>query len=649
MPLVLFHLNDKGFKLMAADNDRVIFSGEGLKLSIGRQCLLDDTALSVHEGERVGLVGRNGSGKSTLLRILAGTEQPGDGSLAFARELRVAFLPQEFSIDEKISVYDNIKAGLVYFEELLARYESLPAHSVGHEEMEAVINRYNAWNLDHKVRTVMERLNLPDGERICTSLSGGEKRRVALARAVVGEPDLLLLDEPTNHLDTDTVIWIENFLAAYRGTCVFVTHDRYFLDRVATRIIELSNGKLYSYEGSYGDFIEAKAEREYAEDEQESKRQAFLRSEVEWVRRSPKARLKRNMGRIKRYDEIASSSAPVKEKDIDLLIPAASRLGNKTVILKDVTLAYGDSEPLFSHFNYEFEQGMRVGIVGRNGTGKTSLLKLITGEIQPTSGEVEIAETVEFNYVDQGRMSLNPLNTVFDEIGEGNQTTFVGSDKVSVWTYLRRFLFSDERINTRIDRLSGGERARLMLAKILKQGGNFLILDEPTNDLDLATLRLLEEALVSYTGCLLVVSHDRYFLNRVCSHIIALEDGGGISANVGDYDYYLSRRTASATQKKETERNVTAKSSEPAVAANKPRKLKFSEKLELETIEEKILEAEAEVSRIEKLFASPDFFEKHGSRSAGLHDELNSAKTSLEKLYARWEELEKIKNAAGIS
>ncbi|MEI8247374.1 MAG: ABC-F family ATP-binding cassette domain-containing protein [Lentisphaerota bacterium] len=630
---------------MAADNDRVIFSGEGLKLSIGRQCLLDDTALSVHEGERVGLVGRNGCGKSTLLRILAGTEQPGDGSLAFARDLRVAFLPQEFSIDEKISVYDNIKAGLVYFEELLARYESLPAHSVGHEEMEAIINRYNAWNLDHKVRTVMERLNLPDGKRICTSLSGGEKRRVALGRAVVGEPDLLLLDEPTNHLDTDTVIWIENFLAAYRGTCVFVTHDRYFLDRVATRIIELSNGKLYSYEGSYGDFIEAKAEREYAEDEQESKRQAFLRSEVEWVRRSPKARLKRNMGRVKRYDEIASASGPAKEKDIDLLIPTASRLGNKTVILKDVTLAYGDSASLFSNFSYEFEQGMRVGIVGRNGTGKTSLLKLITGEIQPTSGEVEIAETVEFNYVDQGRMSLNPMNTVFEEIGEGNQTTFVGSDKVSVWTYLRRFLFSDERINTRIDRLSGGERARLMLAKILKQGGNFLILDEPTNDLDLATLRLLEEALVSYAGCLLVVSHDRYFLNRVCSHIIALEDGGGISSNVGDYDYYLSRRTASAAQKKDTEKSANSKSG-MAVAANKSRKLKFSEKLELETIEEKILEAEEAVSRIENLFASPDFFEKHGSRSAELHNELNSAKTSLEKLYARWEELEKIKNAA---
>jgi ATP-binding cassette subfamily F protein uup len=630
---------------MAADNVRVIFSGERLKLSIGRQLLLDDAALSVHDGERVGLVGRNGSGKSTLLRILAGTEQPGEGSLAFARDLRVAFLPQEFSIDEGITVYDNIKAGLGYFEELIARYENLPPHSAGHEKLEAVISRYNAWNLDHKVRMVMEKLNLPDGERISASLSGGEKRRAALGRAVVGEPDLLLLDEPTNHLDTDTVIWIENFLAAYCGTCVFVTHDRYFLDRVATRIIELNNGKLYSYEGSYGDFIEAKAAREYAEDEQESKRQAFLRSEVEWVRRSPKARLKRNMGRVKRYDEIASSSAPVKERDIDLLIPAAGRLGNKTVILKGVTLAYGNSPPLFSNFSYEFEQGMRVGIVGRNGAGKTSLLKLISGEIQPASGKVEIADTVEFNYIDQGRMSLNPQNTVFEEIGEGNQTTFVGGDKVSVWTYLRRFLFSDERINTRIDRLSGGERARLMLAKILKQGGNFLILDEPTNDLDLATLRLLEEALVSYAGCLVVVSHDRYFLNRVCSHIIALEDGGGAISNVGDYDYYLSRRSVYAAQKKDTEKSATSKS-ETAVAANKPRKLKFSEKLELETIEDKILEAEEEVSRVENLFASPDFFEKHGSSSAELHGKLNSAKTLLEKLYARWEELEKIKQSA---
>ena len=629
---------------MAVDNVKVIFSGEKLSLSIGSQCLLNDTALSVHEGERVGLVGRNGSGKSTLLRMLAGTEQPGEGSLAFMRDLRVAFLPQEFSIDEGISVYDNIKAGLKYFEDLLVRYENLPPHSTEHEKIEAFIKRFNAWNLDHKIRTVMEKLNLPDAERICTSLSGGEKRRVALGRAVVGEPDLLLLDEPTNHLDTDTVIWIENFLAAYRGTCVFVTHDRYFLDRVATRIIELSNGKLYSYEGNYADFIETKAEREYAEDEQESKRQAFLRSEVEWVRRSPKARLKRNLGRVKRYDEIASSQGPVKEQDISMVIPTASRLGNKTVILKDATLAYGDSAPLFSHFSYEFEPGMKVGIVGRNGTGKTSLLKLITGEMPPTSGKVEIADTVEFNYVDQGRMNLNPENTVFEEIGEGNQTTFVGSDKVSVWTYLRRFLFSDERINTRIDRLSGGERARLILAKVLKKGGNFLILDEPTNDLDLATLRLLEEALLAYTGCVLIVSHDRYFLNRVCSNIIALEEDGKITSNVGDYDYYLSRRSAAFAQKKEAGKSTESKA-EPSAAANKPRKLKFSEKLELETIESKILETEEKVSRIEQLFATHDFFEKHGSRSAELHAELTDAKALLEKQYARWEELEKIKAA----
>ncbi len=623
-----------------AEAVKVIFAGEGLTLNIGSQCLLNDTALSVHEGERVGLVGRNGSGKSTLLRILTGIEQPGQGKVAFARDLRVAFMPQEFSINEELSVYANIKAGLNYFEGLLARYDAVPPHSAEHARVETEIKRFNAWNLDHKICTVMERLNLPDGERVCTSLSGGEKRRVALAQSVVGEPDLLLLDEPTNHLDTDTVIWIENFLIGYRGTCVFVTHDRYFLDRLATRIIELNNGKLYSYNGSYADFIEAKAEREYAEDEQESKRQAFLRSEVEWVRRSPKARLKRNLGRVKRFDEISASTAPARERDIDLVIPAASRLGNKIVNLNNVSLSYQAGSPLFSEFSYEFKSGMRVGIVGRNGSGKTSLLKLITGSLKPDSGQVEIADTVEFNYVDQGRIKLNPGNTVFDEIGEGNQTTFVGSDKVSVWTYLRRFLFSDERINTRIDRLSGGERARLMLAKILKQGGNFLILDEPTNDLDLATLRLLEEALANYSGCLVVVSHDRYFLNRICSHIIAIEDDGKITTTTGDYDYYLSRRNNSPVTKKEPVKPAGKITESPA--ADKIRKLKFSEKMELENIESKIITAETEISRIESIFASPDFFTRYGSQSGQLHEELNTARNCLETLFHRWEELDKI-------
>jgi ATP-binding cassette subfamily F protein uup len=625
------------------DTTKVIFAGENLSYRIGNQCLLNDAAISVHDEERVGLVGRNGSGKSTLLKILAGREQPQSGQTAFARNLRVAFMPQEFSIDENLSVYDNVKLGLHYFQDLLNQYETLPAHSAEHDKIEAAIKHYNAWNLQHKIATVIEKLNLPDQNRICTSLSGGEKRRVAFAQSVIGEPDLLLLDEPTNHLDTDTIIWIENFLTSYRGACVFVTHDRYFLDSVATRIIELCDGKLYSYDSGYANFIEIKAEREYAQDEQESKRQAFIRAEAEWVRRSPKARLKRNMGRMKRYDEIVTLPSPIRERDINLVIPVASRLGNKVVDLDNISLSYEEDVPLFRKFSYEFNAGMRVGIVGRNGCGKTSLLKLITGAIAPNSGTVTIADTVDFNYIDQNRISLNHNNTVFDEIGDGSPTTLVGNDKVSVWTYLRRFLFTDERINTRIDRLSGGERARLLLAKILKKGGNFLILDEPTNDLDLATLRLLEESLISYSGCLVVVSHDRYFLNRICTDIIAIEDDGTVITSVGDYDYYLSRRVQVSQPKNEKTKHPenTNKGSAATI-----RKLKFSEKKELDNIENYIATAENEIRRIEKIFSEPDFFTKFGNQSNQLQNELNSARQGLDALYHRWDELEKI-NSAG--
>lgn len=610
-----------------------VFSGSDLKLNIGSQVLLDNTSLSIYEGERVALVGRNGCGKSTLLKIIAGEETAPEGTLAFARNMRVAYLPQEFQLDTAETVAEYIHGGLDYFESLLKRYEKHP----GDQLLEAEINKHNAWNLEVKVAIVSEKLHIPSPERHCSGLSGGEKRRVALARAVVGEPDLLLLDEPTNHLDNETVVWIENFLASYRGTCIFVTHDRYFLDRVATRIIELVNGQIYSYDGSYADFLEAKAEREYAEDEQEARRQSFLRSEVDWVRRSPKARLKRNLGRVKRYDEILSQNGPKREREVELIIPEPPRLGNKSISLTDISLSFGDKK-LLENFSYEFEPGNRIGIIGANGTGKTSLLKIITGQLQPTSGKVEIANLVEFNYVDQERMTLNPQNTVFDEIGEGNQFTMVGSHKVSVWTYLRRFLFADDRINTRVDRLSGGERARLILAKILKRGGNFLILDEPTNDLDLPTLRMLEEALASFPGTVVVVSHDRYFLNRICTAMIALDGKGGVITGVGDYDYFAAKMLTSPVDVTEKPKQTPLSSPQPA----KTRKLTWKEQQELNGMEDKIATSEARIQELENLFSSPDFYEKHGQQSVELTNELEAAREDLETLYSRWEELENI-------
>ena len=488
---------------------------------------------------------------------------------------------------------------------------------------------------------MLEKLGLTDRDRLCGTLSGGEQRRVALARAIVAEPDLLLLDEPTNHLDVGTVEWIENFLADYRGSCLFITHDRCFLDRISTRIVELSHGKFYSYQGSYADFLAAKAERETREDIAEEKRRSFLRSEIEWVRRSPKARLKRNLGRMKRFDEIAARSGPIRDSDMELLIPAASRLGNKTVELKNVSLSFG-SRKIIDDFSFEFEPGSRIGLVGPNGIGKSTLLKIITGSLIPDRGEAVAAPTVEFNYIDQSRLVLDPEKSVLEEIGEGVENVQLGTEKISVWGYLKRFLFEDERINTKIKYLSGGERARLTLAKILKQGGNFLILDEPTNDLDLSSLRLLEEALLSYGGCLLVVSHDRYFLNRVCTGILTFDPGGKIVYTPGDYDYSLEKRRERRAAAEPAPVRETAKpSAAPSPApARTPRKLSFKENRELEGMEEAVTAAEEKIAEIEACFGDPDFFEKYGSRSAELQRELDAARAEAARLYQRWEELE---------
>ena len=357
------------------------------------------------------------------------------------------------------------------------------------------------------------------------------------------------------------------------------------------------------------------------------------------MRRSPKARLKRNMGRMKRFDEIAAQSGPVRDSEMELLIPAASRLGNKTVDLTDIALAFG-GRTIIRNFSFEFEPGSRIGMIGPNGIGKSSLLRIITGQLAPDRGEVRIAPTVEFNYIDQSRIALDPEKTVADELSEGVDTISLGAERISIWGYLKRFLFEDDRINTQVRYLSGGEKARLMLAKILKQGGNFLILDEPTNDLDLSSLRLLEEALASYGGCVLVVSHDRYFLNRVCTGILGFEGDGEIVYTPGDYDYHLEKRRAREAK------NAPAVPPKPVAAPEAPKpkqppkKLSWKEARELEGMEAAILAVEDRIAEIEALFGEPDFYTKHGSESAALQAALDEARAESARLYARWEELE---------
>ena len=587
--------------------------------------LFHDASFYLQDGEKVGIIGINGTGKSTLLKIMAGLEEPDAGNVVRANHLVIRYLPQMPEFDPQKGALENV----------------LSYAQIGSVHQQEDREEHEKWNLESNAKSMMTRLGIYNFDEPVGHLSGGQRKRLALVAVLLTPCDVLLLDEPTNHLDAEMAEWLENYLKNYRGAMVMVTHDRYFLDRIASRIIELDNGKFFSCEGSYADFLIAKEQREYAEDLAESRRRSFLRREIEWVRRSPKARLRRNLGRLKRYDEIASQNAPVRTGQMELIIPRASHLGNKVVDLKNITFSRGE-RCLIRDFSFEFTANQKIGIVGANGCGKTTLLKLITQQLQPDSGEVFVAPTVEFNYVDQSRIALNPEHTVCEEIGEGHQFINLGEERISIWGYLKRFLFEDERINTQIKHLSGGEKARLMLAKILRGGGNFLILDEPTNDLDLVSLRILEEALADYNGCLIAVSHDRYFLNRICSHIIAFEGNGTLFNTVGDFDYYQMKKKERLAAELENKRRQETKA--PA-KRNVPKKLSYKEERELEALEQEIAKIEERIAEIEAMFSDPDFFARHGKQSAELQQELEERKSSLETAYARWEELESKKES----
>ena len=621
---------------MANNINPVILTAMELEVHFGEQIILDKASLSIHEGDRIGLVGKNGAGKSTFLKILAGTFTQDNGKVAKKKDLEIGFLTQEFTLDFSKNVHENIYSGAERIHKLIEDYESVAFDSQRKEILEKRITELDGWNLDKRISQIILALNAPNGERIVTELSGGEKRRVALCRALISQPDLLILDEPTNHLDTVSIEWIEKFLSSYKGTCLFVTHDRYFLDRIANRVVELSNGNFYSHSGNYTDYLLNKAERQAIEEAEERKRKNFLRKEFEWIVRGPKARRTKAKSRIDNYFEIASQQNLETEIDVELVIPPAERLGNNIVELKDVGFKINDRK-LFDHLSFNFDAGRRLGIIGQNGVGKTTLLKIILGLLEPTTGSVEIGETTSFNYIDQSRLLLNDEDTVIEAIGEGSTFISFGNQQLKIWTYLKRFLFTDDRINSKVGRLSGGERSRLTLAKILKNGGNFLLLDEPTNDLDLPTLRILEEALLSFKGCFVVVSHDRYFLNRVCNGILAFEGNGKIYFSEGDYDYYhekkLLREKSTAKLKESGKRKDTR-------VQQKRKKLTWKEAKELETIEENILNAESEVKKIEEIFLSPDVYEKYADKMGELNAQLETAKNNVELLYARWEELE---------
>jgi ABC transport system ATP-binding/permease protein len=626
---------------MSVNISEVLLTAKNLCVSFGEQVVLDNASLSIHDGDCIGLVGRNGTGKSTFLKIISGLLEPNSGEVVTRNGLVLGYLSQEFILDNSKTVYENILDGAQNVIKVIREYENLPYDSEQRQVLEERILHLDGWTLDNRIKIAMQSLNAPEGDREIYTLSGGEKRRVALCRAIISKPDLLILDEPTNHLDTESIEWTEDFLANFSGACLFVTHDRYFLDRIANRIVELASGVFYSHSGNYTDYLINKAERESVQEVEEQKRASFLRSELEWVRRGPRARRTKSKSRLDTYFKVAEQRGFEKELDVDLIIPEPPKMGTKVLNLKNVSGQIG-GKLLFEQLDLTFEPKRRLGIVGRNGLGKTTLLKLILGELEPLVGKVEIGESIIFNYVDQARLILNENNTVFQEIGEGKDFVMFGSEKITIWKYLKKFLFTDDRINSKIERLSGGEKSRLMLAKILKQGGNFLLLDEPTNDLDLPTLRILEEALARFEGCVIVVSHDRYFLNRVCTGILAFEGNGKVYFSEGDYDYYLEKKKARVVDEPASKNKVEKKDTRVKTA---PKKLKWAEAKELEQIEEKIMEAESEVERIQTIFSTPDFYEKYGDKIIDLNKELEQAKLNVQALYDRWDELEEKKNS----
>jgi energy-dependent translational throttle protein EttA len=505
--------------------------------------------LSFYPGAKIGVLGANGAGKSSLLRIMAGVDHDFQGEAWPHEGTRIGYLSQEPQLDSSKNVKDNVEVAVKPTRDLLRKFEEISskfAEPMSDDDMTKLldsqakvqekIDAANAWDLDRKIEIAMDALRLPPAEADVSTLSGGEKRRVALCRTLLEEPDMLLLDEPTNHLDAESVAWLERYLAEFPGTVVAVTHDRYFLDNVAGWILELDRGAGIPYEGNYSSWLDQKRTRLATEEKQASARQRTLERELEWVRMSPRARQTKSKARIQKYEELATAAEGEKAMQNEIVIPPPARLGNDVVIAKGLKKAYGENV-LFDDLSFSLPRGGIVGIIGPNGAGKTTLFRMIAGKETSDGGSLTIGDTVQLAYVDQSR-ELNDANTVYKEVSEGNDLIQVGKREMQARAYLAQFNFKGADQQKKVKDLSGGERNRLHLAKLLKSGGNLLLLDEPTNDLDVDTLRALEEALVDFPGCAVVISHDRWFLDRIATHILAFEGNSETVWFEGSYRDY---------------------------------------------------------------------------------------------------------------
>ena len=518
--------------------------------------ILDDIWLSFYPGAKIGVLGANGAGKSSLLRIMAGVDENFQGEAWAAKGTKIGYLPQEPQLDPTKNVRENVEEAVAAQRKLLDRFNEISmafGEPMSDDAMTKLldeqarvqerIDTLDLWNLDNKIEIAMEALRLPPDDADVTILSGGEKRRVALCRILLEQPDMLLLDEPTNHLDAESVEWLEHFLGEFPGTVVAITHDRYFLDNVAKWILELDRGKGMPYEGNYTSWLEQKRERLKQEEKTESARQRTLTRELEWVRMAPRARQAKSKARIQKFEELQAEDTGDKVLQHEITIPPPPRLGNDVVIAKGLKKAYGD-KVLFDDLTFSLPRGGIVGVIGANGAGKTTLFRMIIGEEKGDGGDLKVGDTVSLAYVDQGRV-LDGSKTAYQEVSEGRDEITVGNREINARAYLSQFNFRGTDQQKKVGDLSGGERNRLHLAKLLKSGGNVLLLDEPTNDLDVDTLRGLEEALVDFAGCAVVISHDRWFLDRIATHILAFEGNSEtvwFEGNFKEYDADLRRR-----------------------------------------------------------------------------------------------------------
>jgi ATP-binding cassette ChvD family protein len=531
-----------------------IFTIENLSKAYGKKDVLKNIWLSFYPGAKIGVIGGNGSGKSTLLRIMAGIEKDFIGTARPAPKITIGYVPQEPTLDPSLDVRGNVEIAVAPIRAQLARFDEINARlgeGPDESEMDALLDEQarvqdaieaaEGWDLDRRIEIAMDAMRLPPGDAQVSTLSGGERRRVALCKILLERPELLLLDEPTNHLDAESVAWLERHLQEYPGTVVLVTHDRYFLDNVARWILELDRGQGIPWEGNYSSWLEQKQARLALEEKQESSRRKQLARELEWVRMSPKARVTKNRARLQRYEQLASQDSERRDDAIVLQIPPGPHLGTLVVEAQELAKSYGDSL-LFEGMSFRLPPGGIVGVIGPNGAGKTTLFRMIVGQETPDSGTLRMGDSVVFSYVDQNRDALGPENTVFQEITGGYDPIVLGKRKVPARAYVAQFNFKGPDQEKKVGLLSGGERNRVHLAKLLKSGGNLLLLDEPTNDLDVEMLRALEEALIDFGGCAVVISHDRWFLNRIATHILAFEGESTVVWCDGNYQTYEDQR-----------------------------------------------------------------------------------------------------------